>query len=206
MIPMTRALATFSSPVRVSSTPNRLIAIALLCLLSAPLAWADVICDGVDDFATSNVLFTSFASTSVSTLSLWYKPTGTVSDPGVNECFQGPGLFTNFSTSESWTSLGLHRHPNLGGADRLCGSVFSTPDFSSHSVNAAYTNNAWTHLAHVHTGGTITLYKDGVVIGSTSAGDAEAEANAFLQVCRAAASSGNYAPGVWAEAEVFNVA
>src|SRR5215510_10905479 len=95
MTMQTPALETSGSPERGLNMLNRLIAIALLCLLSAPLAWADVICDGVDDFATSNVLFTSFASTSVSTLSLWYKPTGTVSDPGVNECFQGPGLFTN---------------------------------------------------------------------------------------------------------------
>ena len=59
------------------------------------------------------------------------------------------------------------RHSNYQGLDQLTGYHYDAAD---NCTSTLYTVNAWTPLAWVHDGGTLTLYKDGVAVDSTPAG------------------------------------
>jgi len=190
--------------VRALSTPNSLIALALIVLLFGVSVRADVTCDGVDDRATTGVSTLTFASASTMTLTVWYKPTGTPTDPGINECWRGDLLLTSYSNTDGFPPIGLNRHPNFAGGDKLCAQNLDagTP---TH-VGSTYSVNTWTHLALVHASGTLTFYKDGVSIGSTASGDTSGSSGPTIQLCVGQPAVWNSGQGIFAEAEVFNVA
>jgi len=135
--------------------PNRLIGLVLLGLLLGVPAWADVTCDGVDDRATTGVDTNTFASASTMTLTLWYKPTGTPTDPGINECWRGDLLLTSYSNVDGFPPIGLNRHPNFQGGDKVCAQ--NLPEGTPTHVGTTYTVNVWTHLALVHGSDTLTF-------------------------------------------------
>ncbi len=56
---------------------------------------------------------------------------------------------------------------SIGGLDRLW--VWNN-DGSEDRIGLLYTPGTWTHVALVHSGGTLTVYQDGQAVGSTASG------------------------------------
>jgi Concanavalin A-like lectin/glucanases superfamily len=176
------------------------LCVAVLVLGLVPwLAWADLVCDGIDDKADTSLAFSTFASASTGTLVLWYQPTGTANSQGA-ACFEGERIYVIYSAGSG--DLGLYRNANLSGNDRLCASNFTGTE---QLVSAAYTVNTWTHLAWVHGGGNLSLYKDGTLMGTVASGNT-GNVSTFLKLCQGGEDTLLPGEGRIAEAKVYPVA
>jgi hypothetical protein len=181
--------------------PNfRILTSLLALLLFSRVALADVICDGVDDDMDTGVAISNFLSVSAGTMMLWYKPTGTAS-AGVPspDCYFGEYLLGNMEDSGA-TYVGISRNGNISSTDRLC--VYNDSG-SFQQILSTYTVDVWTHLAWVHTGGNLLMYKDGAQVSSTSSGDTESLANK-VRLCNGAPAFAAMGEGVIGHASIFS--
>jgi hypothetical protein len=179
----------------------------LLLLVSVPaLAWADIELDGIDDRADTGLAFSVFASASDVTLELVFRPLGsaTSADPGTDFCYLGERLFGNYDAGGAST-MSLSRNGDMGaGADRLC--VWSTADGATEEkVVTTYTTGVFTHLVATKTGGQLSLYKDGALVGSVASGPLS---DVFPQLNVGQGDLGGQVPGegVVALARIYPVA
>jgi hypothetical protein len=120
-------------------------------------AFADVDVDGVDDAITSTATCSNLTTASAFTLAGWIKVTNTPTiDP---DC---PFAGTIVRDGGRLNSLG-----------RLNGSNYCTAlwDGSVFKQVTSASSAGWHHLAMTLTGGTLTLYVDGVSAGSTASGN-----------------------------------
>jgi Concanavalin A-like lectin/glucanases superfamily len=178
----------------------RLVCLILSLLLLCQPVHASMICDGVNDDLTSGLAISTFLSASTGSMSLWYKPTGTASS-GASPCWGGEFLMG--AETGGVNSLSLGRNGNyFGSVDRLCAYNFSSTE---DAVSVAYTANAWTHLAWVHTGGSLLLYKDGALVTSTASGNTASVAE-HLRLCGDTGAGGAWGEGVVAYPQVFATA
>jgi Concanavalin A-like lectin/glucanases superfamily len=175
------------------------ISLMLLFVLLAPgRSPGDVVCDAVNDELTTGVAQSTFMSASTGTFMLWFKPTGAADGSGATCNFAQ--FVMGFSSSANYGAL--MRNANYGGTDSLCAFNFSG---GYNSIGTAYTVNAWTHLAWVHGGGNISLYKDGTLVSSTASGNTD-DVTQNLQVCHPAGEAVYKARGVVAAPQVFPTA
>lgn len=175
--------------------------VLVLLLLFPVLAWGDVSCDGIDDDLSSNISVSAFLSGDTGSVVVVYVPTGTPQSAGP-ECWQGEGIVLDASGGGN---LALYRNGNLGGVDRLCGYNY---DGASQEIPVAYTVNVRTHLAWVHSGGTLSFYKDGDLVASLSSGTTGNVTRTF-RLCGGAAATGQGSmagQGRVVEAKTYNVA
>jgi hypothetical protein len=118
--------------------------------------------DGSSDYVTlaktANLFGTGWETTK--TVSLWVKPTGApyCNAPSPANCDAIVG-----DRPRWW---GISRGV-LGGLDRIW--VWNY-DGAYQSIAIAYTAGEWAHIALVHGGGTLSAYKNGVLIGSMPSG------------------------------------
>ena len=182
-----------------------LCVLLLLLLLMAHVrpATGDIICDGADDDLESGLSLSTFMSASTGSLLFWYKPTGTPSWSTTTNCYDGERTIGNWDVTAG-NYMGIYRHGNLGGNDRLCAWNW---DGDEDLVEAAYVPGAWTHLAWVHSGGTLDFYKDGVLQGSVPSGNTENITETF-RVCTGGTIATGRLPGegVVTGVEVFPTA
>ena len=170
----------------------------LLLLWTTPLR-ADVACDGTDDSVGTGVNLSVFMSDTVGTYMLWYKSTGTPRSSGPG-CAFGEFLL-GFSTTDSYAQISRHNN-HLGNGPRLCTTGF---DSDYRDVSSPFTANAWTHLAAVHTGGNLLLYKDGTLAGSVALG-AIASTSRALTMCGGNGAAVFNGEGVFTAVQVFPTA
>jgi Concanavalin A-like lectin/glucanases superfamily len=166
-----------------------------MILLLATLAHADIVCNGSSDYLENTALMGQVMSNSTGTWLVTYRPTGTP-DFGTN-CDEGELIFGQIDYA-----MGLYRHGNQGGVHTACGFNY---DGSVTSVNAPHTTDTWTQIAFVHTGGNISIFKDGVSIASTGSGNTEL-VSSVLRLCRNNNSYSFTFGGIIASAQTFSTA
>jgi Concanavalin A-like lectin/glucanases superfamily len=174
------------------------VCLALLLLLCAVVARADVSCDGVDDDLTTGLSASVFIFNTVGSLVVVYVPTGTPGSGGT-ACYQGENLISDGTGGNA----GLFRNGNLSGVDRLCTYNY---DGADAVVPAAYTVNVRTHLAWVHSAGTLFFYKDGALVSSVTAGNTQGLSSS-LRLCLGGGGGLSVpAQGRFIEAKTYTVA
>jgi hypothetical protein len=134
--------------------------LALLLALALTLpAHAGVICAGSDDYLDTGQVGSVFFSATAATMMMWVRPTGAATADGIS-VYQGQAIMGD---ADGW--MGLYR-TTIGGVDKL--NAYNNDDNPADDtqVGAAFTNNAWTHLAFVQSASALTLYKDGVSVGT----------------------------------------
>jgi Concanavalin A-like lectin/glucanases superfamily len=155
----------------------------LACLLLMfSSAFADVDCDGIDDDLDNATTVGSFYSSTTATLTLWLRPTGTGATSGTGTCIDGERWWGDVEVLIGG-SLMIARnddYPGTGGGDRLC---VSNDTGTFQTIAAPYTLDAWTHIALVHGGGNLLMYKDGLLVSSTASGTSTASSNAIMHLC-----------------------
>lgn len=98
---------------------------------------------------------------STKTISLWLRPTGTsspVTSPPSGKLIVGtdfPRLF------------GINR-ATYNGQDKIW--VWNADSTALDIIGVDFTLGEWMHLAMVHSGGVLTVYKNGILVGSTPSG------------------------------------
>lgn len=136
--------------------PGNCLAVLLGSLLCTSVAWADLLCDGVDDTAVTAVQASDMLSGSAGTLMAWIKPTGS---PSGTECWNGQ-IITGPNESEAL--LGMQ------SGTLACG--FTYDGVTSNWAEAASTSGQWMHLAMTYSGGTLRLYKNGLEVDTATTG------------------------------------
>ncbi len=148
--------------IRRISLLSFLLLIFLLVSIPVSVTRAGVLCDGVDDTIGTSAILSDFITASTGTLSAWIKPTGSAgADNGAGAIYYGRVIIADQNES-----TGFYRASAT--TDQLW--AFSYPG-STSSVGTTFTNDTWIHLTWVHSSGTLYLYKDGVLVNSTAAGD-----------------------------------
>lgn len=133
----------------------------LSLLLLAFLLWrgsarADIDCDQVDDLLTTGVAASNFVSASAFTITAWMKIQSTAVSAG--SCWGGSNMTGD---ADSYVMLG--RNDNF----LFCGYA---NDGASHYVESA-SAVGWSHVAVRLSGGTLTLYVNGVATSTTTSGN-----------------------------------
>ncbi|PIR97688.1 MAG: hypothetical protein COT91_00195 [Candidatus Doudnabacteria bacterium CG10_big_fil_rev_8_21_14_0_10_41_10] len=140
--------------------------------------------------------YLSYFSTSVATIEAWVKQTGTppTASPSL---WNGDPIISNLDANiglGSWNSSG-----NKFGALNWDGNA----DY----VHTASTNDVWTHLILVHTGGNLYFYKDGDSVGSIASGDTVHDSpTSYLLIGGNVFGGGQYFIGSIDEIRVSNIA
>jgi len=141
--------------------------------------------------------YLSYFSTSVATIEAWVKQTGT--PPTVApSLWSGDPIISNLGAE-----IGLGSWNNAGG------NKFGALNYDGNAdyVHATSTNDNWTHLVLVHTGGNVYLYQDGVSKGSAASGNTTDEAStSYLLLAGSPSGGGQYFVGSIDEVRVSNVA
>jgi len=141
--------------------------------------------------------YLSYFSTSVATIEAWVKQTGT--PPTVSpSLWSGDPIISNLDAE-----IGLGSWNNAGG------NKFGALNYDGNAdyVHATSTNDVWTHLVFVHTGGNVYLYQDGVSMGSAASGNTTDEAStSYLLLAGSPSGGGQYFVGSIDEVRVSNVA
>lgn len=122
--------------------------------------------DGVNDHVqlstTTNDLFSGTAWTTSKTLSLWVRPTGATSpatSPSGGQLLLG---------TDRPRSFGINR-ATYTGLDRIW--VWNWDSSGQIAmIGIPFTPGEWMHIAMVHSGGALSAYKNGVLVGSTPSG------------------------------------
>jgi hypothetical protein len=109
--------------------------------------------NGSNSFLISPLDLTSFITSSDAAFALWVKPTGT---PAGAQLVVTDDIFEDISIKRDDAST--FSFNNWDGA-------------AYDTVTVPYTNNAWTHLVLVHSGGVLYAYKDGTLVGSVASGN-----------------------------------
>ena len=122
--------------------------------------------DGVDDMVelgpAANIIGNDWQNTK--TVSFWVKTAG--SAPVVGQVVSGYGIFVDHPR---W--FGLYQ-ANVGGEDKLWVINYDNGDLPGNddTLGFDYTPGVWTHVAMVHANEVMTVYKDGVPVGSFATG------------------------------------
>ncbi len=117
--------------------------------------------DGVDDHIDTNQPLSSFMTDTSGTMSVWVNP----SVAGTNE---GQSYTGDMIVSATYFA-GISQ-ANIGGEDRLWAFGW---DGDEDRVGTTYNVGEWVHLTWVHGGGQLSLYKNGVLVGSVPSGNTE---------------------------------
>lgn len=177
--------------------------IVSVIVLSLVLTWQGALgavqCDQVDDNLPTGLSISTFMSAGTGTLMLWYRPIGAPLDHGP-ECWSGEDIFV---VSENIHWMGLHRN-NQFTAGTLAQFCAYNWDGNEDSFGVDYVADTWTHLAWVHDGGFLTLYKDGLFVNSVASGDTGTTTEP-LSLC-GGGGLGEPASGEVAEVAVYPVA
>lgn len=128
---------------------------AAQCIINACLSF-----DGENDWIWfgGNTL-NDIMSESTGTISLWAYAATTGPDGG-SDIFELPGIMTDTSYQ-----IGIFQGNPDGAGDLLWFMHSGTP------ISVAYTALEWMHLAWVHGGGNLSVYKNAVLIGTVSSTD-----------------------------------
>jgi Concanavalin A-like lectin/glucanases superfamily len=105
----------------------------------------------------------NYITAPTATVSLWVYPMGTA--PNNLTVYNGHGI-----VAENAGYFGLYR-TNMSGPDQLW--AYSWSSGASRIVGVPYTVNAWTYITIVHSGGTLSIYKNGVFGGSVACPDTD---------------------------------
>lgn len=124
--------------------------------------------NGTTDYVTSAEQFADLFSVSSKSISVWIRPQGT--SVTRSNVWQLSGVIGDQSGY-----IGIHRGI-LSGEDRIW--VYNW-DGNADTVSTPYTIGEWTHITMLHQGGTLYLYKDGILVGSTASGDTTTLNNIF---------------------------
>ena len=155
---------------------SRMVLLLVLLVVGLSPAWGDIACDGLDDDLRSGLTMGNFLSASTGSIHFWYKPTGLPnSNDGSTECYAGGFVLGSYESGVGiWSSV--TRHENYEGMDQFTGFHW---DGAANCTSSPYAVNTWTSLAWVLDGGTLTFYKDGLLVDSTSAGPTASLAGHF---------------------------
>jgi hypothetical protein len=143
--------------------------------------------DGVDGYVSlgsdaSTIIGAGWATTK--SAELWVRPTGT--SPSVGSAAAGDYLFgAHDGSSGRW---GISQ-ADIGGNDKLW--VWNQDADAEDLIPIDYTPNEWVHVALVHSGGTLTAYRNGIAVGSVSSGSTAGDGTLYL----GGHSSGSYFQG-----------
>ncbi len=110
--------------------------------------------DGLNSFVNLNRIQSALVTASDGTMSAWIRPVGT--SPTVSNLYGGDVIIGDSSY------VGMYR-ATIGGQDRIWAYNWDT---NEDRVGTAYTLDTWTHIVWVHGGGRLSIYKDGVFVGS----------------------------------------
>lgn len=117
--------------------------------------------DGSSDYADfpalSDIIGTSWQTTK--TVSVWVRPTAAAP---VGNIESGAMVLGDFPR---W--FGIYQ-ANYAGQDRLW--VYNHDNSTADFIGIPYTLGEWVHITMVHANGTITAYKNGVLVGSVPTG------------------------------------
>jgi hypothetical protein len=147
------------------------ISIALLLLLFAVRpAHAGVSCDAVDDYITTSLAASTFITAAAGTMSIWVKVSGTA--PSVSSAYLGDLIMAE----DQDRNFGIFR-VKIGADDRIW--VYNW-DTNEDRIGITYSVDTWTHIAWVHTGGTLYAYKNGIEVANIPSGNTISMAYDFL--------------------------
>lgn len=123
--------------------------------------------DGTDDYVDAGTLYTNFITPSTGTVSVWMRPRGTVPDVTDGTIYN---IRNAVSTLSQFDAFGIGvGNLNSGGAKIF---AFNDVGCGSYSkIGTSYVNDEWTHIVWMHSGGTLSLYKNGSLAGSISSAD-----------------------------------
>jgi len=122
--------------------------------------------DGVDDYVNTNTIVTNFFSADTGTISAWLRPTAAALDKTTGLIYSAPPVV---SSSAVVASFGIVQANNTDlGQDRIWAfNYVSSPDI----VGATYNVGEWIHITWLHSGGTLSIYKNGEFVDSIASGD-----------------------------------
>jgi hypothetical protein len=130
--------------------------------------------NGVSSYITTLAHTNTLISPSTGSVSVWVKPTG-ASPTGAH------AYATEEIIADTTANFGFFRG-TVGGLDRLWVQNYSTVSSQGEvKIGVTYTNNQWTHLVWVHSGGILYAYANGVFVSSTAANDS-AFGNNYLRI------------------------
>ena len=152
--------------------------------------------NGTSDNITTGIGITAFYTPTDGTIEVWIKPVGVMTTVATAS-YTGQGIVGSTDGNS-----GLYRSSINGVGDYLWAYNW---DGSEKRVGVAYNANEWTHLAWVHTGGVLYLYKNGTLVGSTPSGNTGFGANYFLGIGHPYASS-QFFNGIIDEVRVSKIA
>ncbi len=112
------------------------------------------------DFITQGGAASTVLTASTASVSIWAKMAG--SARSVAAVYSGDILWGDVSFF-----LGLFR-ADVGGSDRIWAYNW---DGNEDRVGATYTTGVWTHFGWMHSGGNLSIYKDGELVSSVASGD-----------------------------------
>jgi hypothetical protein len=150
--------------------------------------------DGSGDYIDTQNALSNFITASDATISVWLNPTGTAVSDAIS--YNGNGAI-----SDTEANIGIYR-TNISGTNKIWAYNW---DGDEDKVGVSYNTNEWTHITLVHTGGTLYIYKNGVLGGSTASGDT-ANLTFNLLIGEGYTTSGNYWQGSLDEVKVYNYA
>jgi len=116
--------------------------------------------DGVDDVVDTNKSLSNFITPSDGTMSAWIRPTGSVVD-------QSFAYYLPTVVGDAFGYVNISRG-KIGGVDKIWAYSY---DGNDDHVGVTYDVDKWVHIVWVHTGGTLSIYKNGVFAGSVASGN-----------------------------------
>lgn len=120
-----------------------------------------------NNYVDTNLANSNFITASDGTISAWVRPTGTAPSVGsVTAIYSGAHAV---GSSFTGGSFGITRANLTGFGDLIFGWNF--PSGGKTVVGVAYNPDEWIHITWVHTGGVLSLYKNGVFATSTTSGN-----------------------------------
>jgi hypothetical protein len=128
-----------------------------------------IVLSGSSQYVTLDKAASTFFSSSAWTMSMWLNPSGTAATPA--NAYSGQG-----ATSDNNGYLGIARAV-IGGSDRIW--VFNW-DGSEKKIGVPYTAGQWCHVVATLGGGTLSIYKDGALVGSVPSGATASLASSML--------------------------
>jgi len=154
--------------------------------------------DGVDDYVYLNRSLAQMASKSTVTIEAWLKPTGAPST--------GTGDYAvwriDAAVGETAGQCPVIARGIIGGQDRIWAGNW---DYSNPAdwVGVTYNVDEWVHIAIVHSGGMLYIYKDGVLGGSVASGDSNVDTGSY-QIGRSEGGQATFFNGSVDEVAIYN--
>ena len=122
--------------------------------------------DGADDYINSGALYTNFITNSEGTISAWIRPRGTAPTISTVQMYNGDSAVSSLSV---FTAFGIARANNTDyGGDMIW--AYNSVLGGNNAAGVSYTPNEWTHIVWRHSGGVLSVYKNGEFASSTSSG------------------------------------